>query len=184
MLDLSEDYKGQYACLRLSIYLHFLRFFSSVLRQLERSPESGYIYDRFRIALRDYLQLLLEHSSERPNSSSSRSAKDIVAQQRQRGWHTPMFILIEYAYGPKSLSEEHHRNRMLRDARDAAAEAITYALVYHSPLSSSQETGYTFFSRISMLVQERSVRIRFRASALITSSSFSHKNRACPSYPP
>ncbi|KAL5521684.1 hypothetical protein ACEPAF_2432 [Sanghuangporus sanghuang] len=108
----------------------FAKGLQTILRRLERSPEAGYAYDRFRIAVRDYLQLLLEHLGGLSGSKLSQSAKDYITQQRQRGWHTSLFILIEYSYGLRSLSEEPQRHpikALMRDARDSAAEVIVYA---------------------------------------------------------
>ncbi|KAL5498614.1 hypothetical protein ACEPAH_1969 [Sanghuangporus vaninii] len=103
----------------------------TILRRLERSPEAGYTYDRFRIAVQDYLQLLSEKFRGLSGSKFSQSTKDYVTQQRRRGWHAPLFILIEYAYGLRSLSEEpprHSMKALMRNARDASAEVIVCAL--------------------------------------------------------
>ncbi|KAL5514284.1 hypothetical protein ACEPAG_2372 [Sanghuangporus baumii] len=103
----------------------------TILRRIECSPEAGYVYDRLRISVQDYLHLLLEHLGGLSGSKLSQSAKDYIIRQRQRGWHTSLFILIEYVYGLGSLSQEPPRysvKAMMRDARDAAAEVIVYAL--------------------------------------------------------
>ncbi|KAL5476869.1 hypothetical protein ACEPAI_3055 [Sanghuangporus weigelae] len=137
----------------------------NILRRLEYSPEAGYAYDRFRIAVQGYLQLLLEQLGGLVGSKSSQSTKDCITRQRQRGWHAPLFILTEYAYGLRSFSEEPPRNYikvLMRDVRDAAAEIIVYALDIYAcagALSQNSPQNLPAHNVVKLLADEQNLSI-------------------------
>ena len=102
---------------------------SSILNRLEQSSDSINVYDRFRMAVLSYLQLLSDKVLGPLGKGSVHGLKSYVSQHREAGWHTPLFILVEYTYYLNSISDTSQNDAAIKKARDAAAESIVYALV-------------------------------------------------------
>ncbi|THH07887.1 hypothetical protein EW145_g3074 [Phellinidium pouzarii] len=98
----------------------------SILARLKRSPESPFIFDRFK----NNLQLYLPSLVQKPMASSAQhipSVKTYVTQQREHGWPALLFILIEYSQGLKLSPDTWKKTPSLTSMKEAAGDIVLYA---------------------------------------------------------
>ncbi|EJD05532.1 uncharacterized protein FOMMEDRAFT_145041 [Fomitiporia mediterranea MF3/22] len=131
----------------------------SILKRLERSPQSNYVYDRVRLAVHAYLKRLALQLSE-PTRAILQNLKSYVAEQRIAGWHTLLFILIEFAHGLEKLQSVLQNNAAVRSVGDAAADAIVYALDIFACVGVFGQAGAPILSNtnsVTILAHEQKV---------------------------